>query len=564
MNENEKDKLINSPPDDGDELMEETIVFKREPEVRQKPKAPSQNAQQPVRNPAQRPVSTQHVPADLQHTARIQGGAVVRPLKKPSANPSSNPQQNVPRTSALPSQTGRPSTQQRPTAQQPTQQPMAQRPTGQQTQRPTGQPAAQQPRSNPRPANVQQRPVTPSTQQSTPRTNLPAAMTHTRTEFDDFEIESTDARKRNKKSKSDRAAYLHDSATSAVMSLVKAVVYIVCIIAVSIPLAIFIINTANDIFAFVKEEKIVEVTIPEYATMDDVAEILHEEGVIEYPWAFVLWGNLKDENANFVAGTYEVSTTLNYDYLRAAFKKSYSREVVRLTIPEGYTVDEIIDLFVSNGIGTREGFVDVINNYDFEYEFLEGLEMTEGRIYRLEGYLFPDTYDFYKDSSEVTAIAKLLDNFDRKFVDEYYIRCEQLGMTVDEVITLASMVEKEARYADDLGDVSSVFHNRLKVPATFPYLNCDATIMYAIHHDTGDRLSTMTGGDIEYETPYNTYKYKGLPPSAIANPGLNSIKYALYPNDTKYFYFVSDTEGHMLFATTDAEHQKNIIAARSQ
>lgn len=382
-----------------------------------------------------------------------------------------------------------------------------------------------------------------------------------RGENDDFEIDEATYTRETKIHKRDSAFV--DSATSAVMSLVKAVIYIVAIIAVSVGLAVFVINTGNDVFKFVVEEKIVTVEIPEYATIEDVADALYDAGAIKYKWAFNLWSEVKDSGAEFIPGTYEVSTSLNYDYLRATFKENTNKYTeVRITIPEGYTVDEIIELFVENGIGTREGFVDAIQNYDFDYPFLDGLAVSEDRIYRLEGYLFPDTYYFYKESSEATILKKMLDNFNAKFVAEYYARCNDLGLTVDEAIILASMVEKETRYADELGNVSSVFHNRLKYSATFPYLNSDATIMYAMQHDLGGRPDGMTGDDTEYETPYNTYTHKGLPPGPIANPGLNSIKYALYPNETKYFYFVSDDSGRTLFATTEPEHLANINAVR--
>ncbi len=392
--------------------------------------------------------------------------------------------------------------------------------------------------------------------------NLPVVpQTKKRTEEDDFEIdEVTWSRRSGRSSRRDHGA--SDSATSAIMSIVKAMVYIVAVIAIAVGLSVFIINTGNDVFKFVVEEKMVTVTVPEYASIEDVSNALYDAGAIKYKWAFNFWSKLKDSGAEFIPGTYEVSTSLNYDYLRASFKESTAKVEVRITIPEGFTVDEIIDRFVENGIGTREGFVDAIQNYDFEYRFLEGLEVSPDRIYRLEGYLFPDTYDFYQDSTEVAVLKKMLDNFDRKFVDEYYNRCVDLGMTVDDAVTLASMVEKETRYADELGYVSSVFHNRLKYSGSFPFLNSDATIMYAMQHDLGGRPDGMTGEDTEYVTPYNTYTNKGLPPGPIANPGLNSIKYALYPNDSNYFYFVSDSAGRMLFATTESEHIKNINTAR--
>lgn len=365
---------------------------------------------------------------------------------------------------------------------------------------------------------------------------------------------------------------VRDSATSAIMSAVKAIVYIICVIAVAIPLAIFVINTANDAFAFVKDEKIITVTIDEYATIDSIGDTLGEAGVIKYPWAFKLWCNLKEKKrlanyknatpAEFIPGTYEVSTTLNYDNLLSTFKKKYTYETVRLTIPEGYTVDQIIDLFVSNGISTKEEFAKAINETNYDYKFLEGLTTSPDRIWRLEGYLFPDTYDFYKSSSAETVVKKLLDNFNRKFESEYYDRCQTLGLTVDQVITLASMIEKEAKYASDLGDVSSVFHNRLKYKDTFPLLQSDATVKYDIDHKSGSVSDTVTSDDIKVDSPYNTYLYPGLPPGPISNPSLNSISAALYPNDTDYFYFVSGKSGYMLFAKTLAEHTQNINIAR--
>ncbi len=528
---------------------DELLVFRREPS------RPS--------TPPKRPVP----PQNMQHTAQVKGGAVVRPLKKATGTP-------APRNGAVPPQ-------QRPAAQNPAPRGSA----GSQ------RPPMQTPASTPRTAGGMQRPAmgaqnpprisqTPSAQSQNQQTRLGIQtsqvrqpgnvsahslppQTRRRTENDDFEIDEVMTNTRQTRAVTPDSA-LTDSATSAIMSLVKAVVYIVAIIIVSVGVSLFVVNTANDVFKFVVDEKIVSVEIPEYATIDDVADALHDAGAIKYKWAFRLWSELKDSGAAFIPGTYEVSTSLNYDYLRASFKENKNKFTeVRITIPEGLTVDEIIDLFVNkNAIGTREGFVDAIQNYDFDYPFLEGLEVSPDRIYRLEGYLFPDTYYFYKESSEATILAKMLDNFNNKFVDEYYARCDQLGLTVDEAIILASMIEKETRYADELGTVSSVFHNRLNNPATYPYLNSDATIMYAMQHDLGGRPDSMTGDDTDYDTPYNTYTYKGLPPGPIANPGLNSIKYALYPNKTNYYFFVSDSVGRTLFAATEREHLANINTVR--
>lgn len=346
--------------------------------------------------------------------------------------------------------------------------------------------------------------------------------------------------------------------SSTVFNLIKAMIYIVVVIAVSGLLSYYAIVFGNDMYAFVKSDEEVEVSIPEYATVEEIAEILGDSGVVKYPNLLVLYAKLKkiDKTYEFVAGDYTVNGMMNYDELFYAFVKSKSYETVRLTIPEGYTVDEIIKLFTDNGIGTREGFVDVINNYDFEFDFVKALDGADlqGRTYRLEGYLYPDTYDFYKSSSEVTVIYKLLNRFNTIYSEEFYAKSAELGYTVDEMITLASMIEKEARYAGDYENVSSVFHNRLNNPANYPRLESDATIMYAIQVRDGERKGKLTGEDLKYDTPYNSYMYNGLPPGPIANPGYEAITCALYPAKTKYYYFVSDSYGNTYFSSTLAQH----------
>ncbi|MBE6538054.1 MAG: endolytic transglycosylase MltG [Ruminococcaceae bacterium] len=344
----------------------------------------------------------------------------------------------------------------------------------------------------------------------------------------------------------------------AVMSLINAILYIVIVVAVSGLLSYYVIVFANDMYAFVKSSEEVEVSIPEYATVEEIADILGDAGVVEYPDLLVIYAKLKkiDKTYEFVAGDYTVNGMMNYDELFYAFVEQKSYEVVRITIPEGYTVDEMINLFTENGIGTREGFIDAINNYDFDFEFVKALDEAnlEGRTYRLEGYLYPDTYEFYKSSSEVTVIYKLLNRFNVIFSSDFYAKAEAIGYSVDEVMTLASMIEKEARYAQDYEMVSSVFHNRLK-SANFPRLESDATIMYAIQVRDGERKGALTGEDLSYDTPYNTYLYSGLPPGPIANPGYEAITCALWPASSKYYYFVSDNYGNTYFSRTNAEHE---------
>ncbi len=348
-----------------------------------------------------------------------------------------------------------------------------------------------------------------------------------------------------------------NSTSPIISSAIKAIIYIAAVFVVAGVLSYFGITIGNDIFAFVKSPAEVNVTIPEYASLDDIADILKDNNVIRYPSMFKLYANIRKYKLVFEAGDYTVTPSMNYDSLLVAFKeKAKERTEVRVTIPEGYNVDDIIDLMVNEyEIGTRDGYVDVIQNYDFDFWFVDELtDLPEGRKYRLEGYLYPDTYYFFSDSSEEAIIYKMLSNFNNKFTDEYREKCADLHMTVDQVITLASMVQMEAKYDTEFADISSVFHNRLNHPnVTNGKLESDATIQYALD----ERKESLTYADTELDNPYNTYMYKGLPPSAISNPTIVVINYALYPSNTSYYFFVAQDNGYTLFAKTLSEHNAN-------
>ena len=343
--------------------------------------------------------------------------------------------------------------------------------------------------------------------------------------------------------------------------VVKGIIYMVLVLVVSVFISIFAIRIGNDVFAFVKSDEVIDVTIPEGATTSEIASILSDNGIIKYPAIFKLYASLKHEKGEYVAGSYSVSPSMSYDQLRNSFKKQIETGTCWITIPEGYTTDEIIDLMVENGIGTREKYIDVINNYDFDFWFIDELEengVSPDRYYRLDGYLFPDSYEFYKASSEETVIKKPLARFDEVFVSDYKTRAAQLGYTVDQIVTIASLVEKEAGRSSDFMYVSSVFHNRLKDPANFPRLESDATVVYAIQANTGVRPKEVTPEDLKYESPYNTYLNSGLTPGPITNPSASAIRYALYPANTNYKYFVSADNGQTFFAATKGEHDANI------
>ncbi len=358
-----------------------------------------------------------------------------------------------------------------------------------------------------------------------------------------------------------------DVGGSIVSSLLKTVIYLVTITVIAVVISIFIINVGNDVFAFVKSDELVEVTVPEDATREDIADILYDNGVINYKTAFKLYGSFKKIEENFVAGDYTVSPSMNYKQLYNAFKEKPLTGTQWVTIPEGFTVDEIIDLMLSYKIGgTKEDYVKAINEGDFsEYWFVKELDdngYDHNRFYKLEGYLFPDTYEFYNASDAYTVVKKMVDRFDEVYGEKLKARADELGMTTDQVVILASIIEKEAGSSSDFRNVSSVFHNRLAEPYNYPRFESDATVVYAIAHERGVRPKEITAKMLEYNSPYNSYTNDGYPPGAIANPGMNALKYALYPADTNYYYFVSFPDGETAFASSYYEHEQNVARLR--
>ncbi len=381
-------------------------------------------------------------------------------------------------------------------------------------------------------------------------------------------------RKKKKRSKTERT--IGDD--PVLHSLIRAVIYIVCVLVVSAFAAWMIIAAANDVFAFVKDDAEVTVEITPDMDIGDVSQMLRENNLIKYPTLFRLYCKIKDVTFEPCPGSYDVTAQLNYNEFIQTFNnyKISSRQQVVITIPEGYDVDEIIEYLVEEkGVGTREGYLSAINDYEYnteEFRFLRELPDNPNRKYRLEGYLFPDTYYIYQDSNEITVIYKMLLNTQSKLTDEYYDVAKESGMTMDQVITLASMIQAEAKYSEEYGLVSQVFHNRLNHSDIFPKLESDATTRYAV----GNRTEKLTREQLASTNQYNTYVYPGLPPGAICNPGLDAIRYALYPTNqiekdgqmvtVEYYYFVADNDGHSVFSTTKEEHDAAVqrIAAEGE
>ena len=323
-----------------------------------------------------------------------------------------------------------------------------------------------------------------------------------------------------------------------------AVLYVVGVIGASVLLACLGWIAANDVLALNKEEKTVTITITEDESFGDVVNRLKDEGLIEYKWLFRLFAAFTGGDDKVTMGTYTLNTDMDYRALLAGMSmSSATKGEVTLTIPEGYTVSQIFQLLEDNGVSTVEDLEEQAANHDYAFSFLQDIPLGDPN--RLEGYLYPDTYTFNTPHSALYAINKMLVNFDARFTEELRSQVEETGYTIREILTIASLIERETD-GTDRDRIASVIYNRLDNPdeGTQGYLQIDATLSYI----NGGKVPT--NADREIDSPYNTYLYKGLPPGPIANPGMESIQAALNPADTDYFYYaLGDDEVHHYFRT---------------
>lgn len=305
---------------------------------------------------------------------------------------------------------------------------------------------------------------------------------------------------------------------------------------------------ATDVLAFGREDRVTTITITnsDVGDIDAIADKLYNAGLIKYRELFRFYASLSSADEKISAGTFELNTLFDYNALVKGMSSTSSyRETVKVTIPEGYTCAQIFALLEEKGVCT----VAELKAYEVQsdYWFLEGT--NENAEYPLEGFLFPDTYQFYIGDDAKGVFRRFLARFDDIFTDELKAYVNSSKYSLYEIMTIASMIEKESAGSSENYDISSVIYNRLNNPASFPFLNIDATIVYA----QGGNSDVI---DKELDSPYNTYKYKGLPPTPICNPSLLSIQAALAPTDTKYYYYALDpSTGLHHFSKTYQEHQ---------
>ncbi len=344
--------------------------------------------------------------------------------------------------------------------------------------------------------------------------------------------------------------------------LANGIIYTVGVLFVSILLSVFILQSMSDVLGLFKSEREISVTIPANANTQQVADLLKEKGIISQPLTFRLYSTFRDYADSFLSGSFTLNSNMGYDEIFAAIQTVRDeRQIVTITFIEGMTIREIADKLEEKRVCSAEDFVHALNTTDFGYEFEDLIPTGGNRYLKLEGYLFPDTYSFFVPERPSSVADKFLKNFNKKITADLIDRMEKVGMTLDQTINLASLIQKEGRTLDDMYMVSSVFHNRLNRPQTFPKLQSDVTINYV--NDNITPFVTSESDREAYASAYNTYKCDGLPVGPVSNPGLNAIKAAIYPDDYNYYYFLTDVKMQYYYAQTLAQHEANMARAKA-
>ena len=359
-----------------------------------------------------------------------------------------------------------------------------------------------------------------------------------------------------------------------------ALLYVAFVIGVSVLLATFGWTLAGDVLALNKAEHSATITLPTdifetrvvesekeeedgtittttttvwEADMSYVADQLKDNGLIEHKWLFKLFSTLSHSDTKLRPGTYTLDTSLDYRALITNMGSSSSnRATVDVTFPEGSTVDQIFALMEEKGVASVESLQEMAATHDYAFSFLQ--EIPLGDYHRLEGYLFPDTYTFYLGEDPLTAINKMLVDFDARFTDDMRAQVAETEYSIRDILTIASMIEKETDGSDQK-TIASVIYNRLNNTSaeTVGKLQIDATLAYI----NGGNVPTEA--DKEIDSPYNTYLYAGLPAGPIANPGMAAIRAAMEPESTSYYYYVLNPETNRHdYSKTYAEHMEKV------
>ncbi|MBO5359442.1 MAG: endolytic transglycosylase MltG [Clostridia bacterium] len=338
----------------------------------------------------------------------------------------------------------------------------------------------------------------------------------------------------------------------------------VAIFVCSTVIAAYGISCINDVLAITRSDELVTVDIEKGSDYNDVIKALDSNGLIKHRWFCKIITKFRGfDEEKYLYGKHYLTADMGVEgMLTAMLEDQTSDKTIRLSFPEGWTIPQIIEKLDENNVCPAEYIYDALKDVEFDYGFVRYIPTDELRCYKLEGYIFPDTYDFFVSEKEngvgenpTSILNKFLSNFETKWNDAYAKRAEELGVTLDEVIIIASIIEKEAADKSQMTKVSSVIHNRLNHPGSYPTLGCDSTKKYVTNY-----LTPVLGsaGANAYLGSYDTNSIRsGLPAGPICNPGVDAIEAALNPDDTNYYYFCHNEDGKIYMAETYAQFRAN-------
>ena len=343
----------------------------------------------------------------------------------------------------------------------------------------------------------------------------------------------------------------------------RALIWVTVIVAVSVTLAVSIVLFMCDVLAIARTDEDVDIDFPKGATTKVIADILHENGIINYPFGFRIVSKLSDADGTYNYGLYTINTSDSYAAIIEKLQVPSNRhvETVRITFKEGLTLGQMGEVVAevkdANGkqIWTKEQFLKACEK-DYDFEFEKYMQQSFLRLKKYEGYLYPDTYEFFVDDNAEVIVKRMLTEFQEKIVIPLRDQIDKSGMTFDQVITLASIVQAEAGAADQMAGIAGVFRNRLDNPDKFPKLESCVTRDYA-----NDVVAVYTTNQEQLDG-YNTYVCYGLPAGPICNPFVEAVKAVLEPERNGYFYFCHNTETKEIFyGRTLSEHEQNMRKA---
>ena len=299
-----------------------------------------------------------------------------------------------------------------------------------------------------------------------------------------------------------------------------------------------------------KGDAVIYLTVKSGMSAGDIGDELVRKGILDHKFLFLWEVRRTNAAASFKAGMYAMKPGMTTDEVleKLTFGETTA---ARFTIPEGFGVREIAKRLSEEGLVNEEEFLEKARTF-VPYLYIE--EKPEIR-FACEGFLFPDTYELHEDADVESILNMMAKDFDERFTPDLRARAKKMNLTIFEVVTLASLVEKEARYEEDRPIIAQVFFKRLALGMP---LQSDTTIQYL--RDTPKEDLSLE--DTKADSPYNTYRVRGLPPGPIASPGMAAIRAVLYPANTDYLYFVADRQGHNHYSTNYAEHQRIVEQVR--